>query len=159
MNKLFVIIASVLLVTSCNRPVGELATSPNSSKMGFSDTKPLGMQLIKKGTFMMGAHMPNGMFPGREATRQVTVESFLWMKQKLPTISTGSLFCGCVIPSHTANLSMSAGTNMIDDRIAKVIQSGSDGHNAFAGMTGMKMYRKLCLRCIIQEEMIWERDS
>ena len=76
MNKLFVIIASVLLVTSCNRPVGELATSPNSSKMGFSDTKPLGMQLIKKGTFMMGGHMPNGMFPGREATRQVTVESF-----------------------------------------------------------------------------------
>ena len=76
MNKLFVIIALTFLVYSCNKPVGELASAANSSKMGFSDTKPLGMQLIRKGTFMMGAHMPTGMFPGREAPRQVTVESF-----------------------------------------------------------------------------------
>lgn len=76
MNKLFVIIALSLMVLSCNKPVGELTSARNSAKMGFSDTKPYGMQLIKKGTFMMGAHMPNRMFPGREAPRQVTVESF-----------------------------------------------------------------------------------
>jgi gliding motility-associated lipoprotein GldK len=34
------------------------------------------MQLIKKGTFMMGTHNPNRMFPGRDVARQVTVESF-----------------------------------------------------------------------------------
>lgn len=59
MNKLFVIIALSLMVLSCNKPVGELTSARNSAKMGFSDTKPYGMQLIKKGTFMMGAHMPN----------------------------------------------------------------------------------------------------
>jgi len=76
MNKLFVILACTLLVYSCNKPVGELASSANSAKLGFSDTKPYGMQLIKKGTFMMGAHSPSGMFPGNETPRQVTVESF-----------------------------------------------------------------------------------
>lgn len=76
MNKIFVVIAVILLAYSCNKPVGELASSPNSAKMGFSDTKPYGMQLIRKGTFMMGAHNPSSMFPGRDAARQVTVESF-----------------------------------------------------------------------------------
>lgn len=76
MNRFFVIIAIASLLISCNKPVGELTSSPNSSKMGFSDTKPYGMQLIRKGTFVMGAHLPNDMFPGREIARQVTVESF-----------------------------------------------------------------------------------
>lgn len=76
MNKYFVIIALAFILYACNAPVGELSSTANSSKMGFSDTKPLGMQLIKKGTYMMGAHKPSGMFPGREQARQVTVESF-----------------------------------------------------------------------------------
>ncbi|MEA4936062.1 MAG: hypothetical protein VB102_05385 [Paludibacter sp.] len=40
MNKLFVILACTLLVYSCNKPVGELASTANSAKLGFSDTKP-----------------------------------------------------------------------------------------------------------------------
>jgi len=76
MNKYWIILALGIVVTACNAPVGELSGSANSSKMGFSDTKPIGMQLIRKGTFMMGAHKPSGMFPGREQAKQVTVESF-----------------------------------------------------------------------------------
>ncbi len=77
MNKTSIITAIVLIVAyACSKPVGELRTSPNSAKMGFSDSKPYGMQLVRKGTFMMGGHMPIGMMPGSEATRQVTVEAF-----------------------------------------------------------------------------------
>lgn len=76
MNRFFVVASLLLLVYSCNRPVGEITTRTSSSKGGFSDPKPSGMQLVKKGTFMMGTHQSNRMFPGRETPRQVTVESF-----------------------------------------------------------------------------------
>lgn len=76
MNKFLVFLAFSGLLFSCNPPVGELAGSANSAKMGFSDAKPLGMQLIRKGTFMMGAHSSSKMLSGRETPKQVTVESF-----------------------------------------------------------------------------------
>lgn len=76
MNKYVMIAALVLLTYACNRPVGELTGYPSSSKVNFTDTKPYGMQFIRKGTFLMGAHVPNDMFPGRDITRRVTVESF-----------------------------------------------------------------------------------
>lgn len=76
MNHFFVILALSVFLFACNTPAGELASTANSSKRGFSDTRPLGMQLIKKGTFMMGAHHSTRMFPGNDAPRQVTVESF-----------------------------------------------------------------------------------
>jgi len=76
MNKFFVVITFLLALYSCNRPMGEVTTRANSSKAGFSDPKPYGMQLIKKGTFMMGTHHSNTMFAGRDAAQQVTVESF-----------------------------------------------------------------------------------
>lgn len=76
MNKIFVILALAGLFFSCNKPLGELTSSPNSAKMGFSDSKPYGMQLVRKGTFLMGAHSSSKMFPGSESPKQVTVESF-----------------------------------------------------------------------------------
>lgn len=76
MNRFLVVVTLLITLYSCNRPVGEITTRANASKAGFSDTKPFGMQLIKKGTFLMGTHHSNKMFPGRDAARQVTVESF-----------------------------------------------------------------------------------
>jgi gliding motility-associated lipoprotein GldK len=76
MNRFLIFATLLLAFYSCNRPVGEITTRTSSSKGGFSDPQPYGMRLIKKGTFMMGTHHSNRMFPGRDAARQVTVESF-----------------------------------------------------------------------------------
>lgn len=74
MTKLFVFIAIIGLLFSCKRPAGQLSSAP--ARRGFSDTRPDGMQLVRKGTFMMGSHKPSKLFPGSNSPRQVTVESF-----------------------------------------------------------------------------------
>lgn len=76
MNKFLIFIALSGMLISCNAPAGELTGSSNASKMGFSDNRPFGMQLIKKGTFVMGGHNPTRMLGGSESPKQVTVESF-----------------------------------------------------------------------------------
>lgn len=76
MIKFFVFVVLTGLLYSCNRPLGELTSAPNAAAQGFSDNRPQGMQLIKKGSFLMGSHNPSKMFQASETPRQVTVESF-----------------------------------------------------------------------------------
>lgn len=78
MKKLLSTLSIILLLTACNKPMGELVGVGN--KGSFRDANPYGMVYIKGGSFMMGANEISIFGDVPEQPRKVTLNSF-WMDE------------------------------------------------------------------------------
>ena len=77
-TKLLSIVVLMLCMIACGKPVGELVGT--TSGVGFVESNPYGMVLVRKGAFLMGANSQSAIFSQSDNNVMVTVNAF-WMDE------------------------------------------------------------------------------
>ena len=77
-TKFLPIIALVLGMSACNKPVGELTGASITGSAG--DVEPYGMKFIRQGSFLMGGNDQSAVFDQSDNNLRVSVNAF-WMDE------------------------------------------------------------------------------
>lgn len=91
MKKIFILIATGLLLIGCGNKRGELVGV--KQKKWFPE-KPFGMTLVEGGAYIMGKADDDMAQLQMLKPKQLLFVHFIWMKRKSPTVNTDNLFIG-----------------------------------------------------------------
>lgn len=77
-TKVLSIVVLLLGMVACGTPAGELVGT--TSGVGFVESNPYGMVLVRKGSFLMGTNSQSAVFGQSDNNVMVTVNAF-WMDE------------------------------------------------------------------------------